>query len=97
MVLFLCTAGFVLHAVQKRKVASLCGWQSRPNASLTNNHGFDDERGDYLVLAHDHISYRYEVILILGKGSFGQVHRGLRLQSSIDDENQKKWRPAASA
>jgi len=37
------------------------------------NHGFDDERGDYNVVMHDHIGYRYEVIGTLGKGSFGQV------------------------
>lgn len=35
--------------------------------------GFDDERGDYLIVNHDHISYRYEVLDMLGKGSFGQV------------------------
>lgn len=38
-----------------------------------NNHGYDDDRGDYLVVNHDHLAYRYEVIDILGKGSFGQV------------------------
>ncbi len=39
----------------------------------TNNHGYDDERGDYLVVAHDHLAYRYETLDTLGKGSFGQV------------------------
>ncbi|GAA5931613.1 hypothetical protein JCM1841_004727 [Sporobolomyces salmonicolor] len=39
----------------------------------TNNHGYDDDRGDYLIVSHDHIQYRYEVIDVLGKGSFGQV------------------------
>ncbi|KAG0277024.1 hypothetical protein BGZ96_003039, partial [Linnemannia gamsii] len=38
-----------------------------------SNFGFDDERGDYLIVNHDHISYRYEVLDMLGKGSFGQV------------------------
>ena len=33
------------------------------------NHGFDDERGDYLITLHDHIGYRYEVLKILGKGT----------------------------
>lgn len=38
-----------------------------------NNYGYDDERGDYLVVNHDHLAYRYEVMDTLGKGSFGQV------------------------
>ncbi|KAF9144848.1 hypothetical protein BGX30_011204 [Mortierella sp. GBA39] len=38
-----------------------------------SNFGYDDERGDYLIVNHDHISYRYEVLDMLGKGSFGQV------------------------
>ncbi|KAK4051852.1 serine/threonine protein kinase, CMGC, dual-specificity [Microbotryomycetes sp. JL201] len=39
----------------------------------TNNYGYDDDRGDYLVITHDHIQYRYEIVDVLGKGSFGQV------------------------
>ena len=37
------------------------------------NYGFDDERGDYRIVIGDHIAYRYEVVEVLGKGSFGQV------------------------
>lgn len=37
------------------------------------NFGFDDERGDYKVVLHDHICYRYEVLSELGQGSFGRV------------------------
>ncbi|PWN51180.1 hypothetical protein IE53DRAFT_61194 [Violaceomyces palustris] len=38
-----------------------------------NNHGYDDERGDYLVTSRDHLAYRYEIVDLLGRGSFGQV------------------------
>jgi len=41
--------------------------------NLTNNYGYDDDRGDYLVVNRDHLAYRYEIIDTLGKGSFGQV------------------------
>ncbi|XP_060082208.1 dual specificity tyrosine-phosphorylation-regulated kinase 2-like [Ylistrum balloti] len=38
-----------------------------------NNSGYDDEQGSYMQVPHDHISYRYEVLKVIGKGSFGQV------------------------
>jgi len=37
------------------------------------NHGYDDERGDYVLRMRDHLAYRYELLSVLGKGSFGQV------------------------
>jgi serine/threonine protein kinase len=41
--------------------------------SSQNNYGYDDERGDYLINFGDHLAYRYEILGLLGKGSFGQV------------------------
>lgn len=43
------------------------------SALIPHNSGYDDERGDYKVIIRDHLAYRYEVLEILGKGSFGQA------------------------
>lgn len=45
------------------------------NGTLLNpqNFGYDDENGDYKIVLKDHIDFRYEVIQLLGQGSFGQV------------------------
>ncbi|KAI0371800.1 hypothetical protein BV20DRAFT_1016674 [Pilatotrama ljubarskyi] len=56
---------YYIGARSEKKMATL--------DNSTNNYGYDDERGDYLVVNHDHLAYRYEVIDTLGKGSFGQV------------------------
>ena len=44
-------------------------------ASLMNDHnfGYDDEKGDYKITLKDHVDYRYEILSLLGQGSFGQV------------------------
>ena len=38
-----------------------------------DNFGYDDNHSDYLLVKNDHIAYRYEILDLLGKGSFGQV------------------------
>ena len=44
----------------------------KPRPDQENN-GFDDIHTDYLLVKSDHIAYRYEILNLLGKGSFGQV------------------------
>jgi dual specificity tyrosine-phosphorylation-regulated kinase 2/3/4 len=41
------------------------------------NNGFDDKKGLYLVNEHDHLANRYEIISLLGNGSFGHVYNCL--------------------
>lgn len=48
-----------------------------------SNFGYDDDRGDYNIVIGDHLAYRYEVVDILGKGSFGQVVRCIDHKTGI--------------
>lgn len=40
-----------------------------------DNHGFDNDKAEYICEERDHIAYRFEVLKRLGKGSFGQVFK----------------------
>lgn len=55
---------FIGHHAQKH--------QANPDYPSCN-YGYDDERGDYNIVIQDHLAYRYEVLDVLGRGSFGQV------------------------
>lgn len=48
------------------------------------NSGFDNKKGEYKTIQHDHIAYRYEVISTIGKGAFGEV------VEAYDHRNQQK-------
>ena len=54
-----------------------------PSEGPVHNHGFDDEKGCYNIVLHDHIAYRYEILRVLGKGSFGQVVRAFDHKKNI--------------
>ncbi len=47
-----------------------------------SNNGYDDEQCSYIPVAHDHIAYRYEILKVIGKGSFGQVRENNRIVAS---------------
>lgn len=44
----------------------------QPNP-IEPNQGFDDDKGGYKIIIGDHIAFRYEIIGIIGSGSFGTV------------------------
>lgn len=42
-------------------------------SSYKNNYGFDDSDGNYIIRPNEQIEFRYEILLVLGTGSFGNV------------------------
>ncbi len=43
------------------------------NIISKNNNGFDMEGGFYKIVEGDHLDYRFEIIMEIDKGAFGQV------------------------
>ena len=43
------------------------------NPNINNKFNFNDREGDYLFKKGYHLNYRYEIIGLLGKGSFGEA------------------------
>jgi dual specificity tyrosine-phosphorylation-regulated kinase 2/3/4 len=68
----------------KRFSSTLQGWEQEeilnfPNVyyigktSKPRDQNYSDDHGDYRIIVKDHIAYRYEVVSLIGRGSFGQV------------------------
>ncbi|KAI9319871.1 kinase-like domain-containing protein [Dichotomocladium elegans] len=68
---------FELDEIQKFKKIYFIGHHAHKHPATMEepecNYGYDDKRGDYNIVIQDHLAYRYEVIDVLGRGSFGQV------------------------
>jgi dual specificity tyrosine-phosphorylation-regulated kinase 2/3/4 len=63
-----------LTATEKREVLSYDMVYYIPKRKrLGNSDRTDNESGDYLLQLNDHIDFRFEVVSLLGKGSFSQV------------------------
>lgn len=63
-------------------------------------YGFDDNNGSYIPVIHDHIAYRYEVLSLIGKGTFGVVlqafdHKTLRSVALKVIRNQTRFHTQA--
>ena len=49
------------------------GQKSDNTRHCANFYGFDDNKGNYIAQQDDQVAYRYQIIKLLGKGTFGQV------------------------
>lgn len=67
---------YELHEVQNYREIHFIGHKAKKRAGIIggpNNSNYDNENGSYIHIIHDHVAYRYEVLKVIGKGSFGQV------------------------
>lgn len=62
------------HEIYKYSQIYFIGANAKKRSGTgSNNSDYDNENGSYIHIPHDHVAYRYEVLKIIGKGSFGQV------------------------
>lgn len=62
------------HEIYKYPQIYFIGANAKKRSGIgPNNSDYDNEQGSYIHIPHDHVAYRYEVLKVIGKGSFGQV------------------------
>lgn len=65
---------FELREILQYEEVYFLGCKNKIHGTVNDlNWGYDDEEFNYKIVIGDHFNYRYEVLSILGKGSFGQV------------------------
>ena len=65
---------FEHHEIYKYSQIYFIGANAKKRSGIgPNNSDYDNEQGSYIHIPHDHVAYRYEVLKVIGKGSFGQV------------------------
>lgn len=65
---------FEHHEIYKYSQIYFIGANAKKRSGIgPNNSDYDNESGSYIHIPHDHVAYRYEVLKVIGKGSFGQV------------------------
>jgi dual specificity tyrosine-phosphorylation-regulated kinase 2/3/4 len=70
-----CSDASVSKAGRGDPLSAMSASKTPENATSVGvaNSGFDDDVGNYVIVQGDHLAYRYEILGLLGKGSFGQV------------------------
>ena len=60
--------------IQEYQLIYFLGSKNRAKPCIDGkNNGYDDDNGDYNITPGDHIAFRYEILKLIGQGSFGQV------------------------
>ena len=62
-----------LRAQNSKEIIKICKGIENTNPNINNKFKFNDREGDYLFKKGYHLNYRYEIIGLLGKGSFGEA------------------------
>ena len=68
-----CFSGLEMRAKKAKKIKKINQELENANPNINNKFNFNDREGYYQFQKGYHLNYRYEVIELLGKGSFGEA------------------------